>query len=141
MVKKSLLAIQKFLLWLIGLLIALMLITALIVQFWLFPNINRYKNDIAQILSENLKQHLTISAIRAEWKGLQPSVILENIILFDVQNRPGLILKQSEIVLSWFSVIALEPTFSQINIYNPHLEVSRSQDGVIRVAGIEVPNT
>jgi len=68
MVKKSLLAIQKIIVWLIGITVALMLITALFVQFWLFPNINQYKNDIAQALSKGLKQPVTISSIRANWK-------------------------------------------------------------------------
>jgi len=117
-----------------------MLITALFVQFWLFPNINQYKNDIAQALSKGLKQPVTISSIRANWKNLQPSAVLDNVIILDAENRPALSLKQSEIVLSWLSFLALEPRFADITIYSPHLEVRRSLDGAIWVAGIQVNN-
>lgn len=138
MVHKSLQAIKKISLWLLGIGIAMMSLFALIVQFWLLPNINLYKNNIAQALSDSLKQTVTISNISAGWHDFNPSISLENIVVMDAQMRPVLSLKKSDIVISWLSFIALEPRFADINIEAPHLEMQRLIDGSVWIAGIQV---
>lgn len=138
MIKKSWQVIQKVSIWLVGISLAVMTITALIVQFWFFPSINLYKNSIANTLSNGLSQTVTIGKISAGWHGLNPSIALDNIVVTDAQMRPTITLKKSEIVLSWLSFIAFEPRFADINIEAPHIAMRRLVDGSIWLAGIHI---
>lgn len=138
MIKRSWQAIQKISLWLVGISVAIMTITALIVQFWFFPNINLYKNTIANTLSDGLSLTVTIGNISAGWHGLNPSIALDNIKVTDAQMRPSITLKKSEIVLSWLSFIAFEPRFADIKIEAPHIGIHRLIDGSIWLAGIHI---
>ena len=138
MIKKSWQVIQKVSIWLVGISLAVMIITALIVQFWFFPNINLYKNTIAKTLSDGLSQTVTIGKISAGWLGLNPSIALDNIVVKDAQMRPTITLKKSEIVLSWLSFIAFEPRFADINIEAPNIAMRRHIDGSIWLAGIHI---
>lgn len=138
MIKKSWQVIQKVSIWLVGISLAVMTTTALIVQFWFFPSINLYKNTIANTLSDGLSQTVTIGNISAGWHGLNPSIALDNIVVTDAQMRTTITLKKSEIVLSWLSFIAFEPRFADINIEAPHIAMRRLVDGSIWLAGIHI---
>jgi uncharacterized protein (TIGR02099 family) len=138
MIKKSWQVIQKISIWLVGISLAVMTITALIVQFWFFPSINLYKNTIAKTLSDGLSQTVTIGNISAGWHGLNPSIALDNILVKDAQMRTTITLKKSEIVLSWLSFIAFEPRFADINIEAPNIVIRRLVDGSIWLAGIHI---
>ena len=51
MVKKSLLWIYRAALWCIAIVASITLVTALVVQFVLMPNINQYKDTIANFVN------------------------------------------------------------------------------------------
>ena len=130
--------VVKVLLWVIALLLGLLIIAALVIEFFIFPNINQYKNDIAEQASLIAKQKVSIGQIQAGWRGLNPNIMMENIILFDAENRPALALNQAEAALSWLSIPMLEPHFAAIDIKAPSLNIRRTINSEIFVAGISL---
>ena len=138
MVKKSLLWICRAALWCIAIVASITLVTALVVQFVLMPNINQYKDTIANFVNQTSPQKIVIGNIKANWQGINPHFSLSNIDIFDAQNRPALQLKNTELSLSWLSIPLLEPHLDQILINSPELTIRRISSGETFVAGISI---
>ena len=138
MVKNSLLWVYRTALWLIGIFIAIILIAALIIQFYVFPNINQFKEKIASYASDAAKQKVLIGNIKADWQGVNPHLSLANIDIFDTQNRPALQLKDTDISFSWLSIPLLEARLANFTIRSPELTIRRNINGDIFVAGISM---
>ncbi len=125
-------------LWLAGAMLTIVLIAAILIQFWIMPNISDYKNDIAAFASRTAQQKVTIGDIKASWDGINPHLSISRIEIFDAQNRPALSLNNVEISLSWLSVPLLEPHLNKLAIHSPELMIRRIASGEIFVAGISM---
>lgn len=138
MVKKSLLWVYRAALWLIGGVVAIFIVTALIIQFYAFPHINQYKNNIADFASRATNQKVVIGNIQADWQGIHPHLALANITIYDAQNRPALQLKNTDVAFSWLSIPLLEPHLANLTIRSPELTIRRTTKGDIFVGGINM---
>lgn len=138
MVKKTLIKLYRTFFWLIGICLALMALTALAIQFIIFPNINQYKDDIANYLSQATQHKVAIGEIKVDWKKFDPRLSLTNITLFDAESRPALQLNNTEILVSWLSIPKLEPHLAELRILNPELTIRRLKTGEIFVAGMSL---
>lgn len=138
MVKKSLLWVYRALLWLVSISAFITVAVALVIHFWLMPNIGEHKDQIAEFASKSAKQKITIGGIQANWQGINPHLQLSNVDLFDAQDRIALQLKTIDVHLSWLSVPLLEPHLAELVIRDPALTVRRTTNGEIFVAGISM---
>jgi len=107
-------------------------------RYWVFPNIESYRDDIARIVSERARQKVTIGAIQAQWDGLRPQLVLEHVTVHDAAGRSALELARVDNTLSWLSLPALELRFHALDIYRPTLNIRRDARGVLSIAGIDV---
>ena len=62
----------------------------LALRYWVLPNIEHYRDDIARIVSEKARQKITIGRISANWDGLRPQLMLEQVTVHDAAGRPAL---------------------------------------------------
>ncbi len=138
MVKKSLLWVYRIIAWLLGIVIVVVFISAIAIQFLVLPNINQYKDKIAEFASKSAKQKVDIGHIKAGWQGINPHLTLSNIDIYDTQNRPALQLNNTEVALSWLSIPLLEPRLAELTIRKPELTIRRIASGEIFVAGISM---
>ncbi|NOT64591.1 MAG: TIGR02099 family protein [Methylotenera sp.] len=136
MVKKSLSLIYRIALWLISFIAIVVLLAALIIQFYVFPNIDQYKNKIADYASKEAKQKVVIGNIKAGWQNFDPHLSIANIDIYDAQNRPALQLKNTDASFSWLSIPLLEPRLASFTIRAPELTIRRDAKGDIFVAGM-----
>ena len=107
-------------------------------RYWILPNIESYRGDIARIVSERARQKVAIGSIHANWDGLRPQLMLGQVTVFDAAGRPALELTRIDTTLSWLSLATLELRFHAVDIYRPTLDVRRDARGVLSVAGIEM---
>jgi uncharacterized protein (TIGR02099 family) len=113
----------------------------LALRWAILPNIDLYKPDIERAASRALGNQVTISRIYASWRGLRPNLYLGDLHLRDARGRQLLALPSVSATLSWWSVVAAEPRFESIEINRPELDVRRTADGVLAVAGVRIdPN-
>ena len=138
MVKKSLLLVYRLAFWLISSIAVVLIAAALSIEFWLFPNINLYKNDIAQFASKLAQQKIVIGQIQVGWQGVNPHFVVSDIDLYDAQNRPALQLKNTDLSLSWLSLPLLEPRLANLSLHAPELTIRRNAQGELFVAGISM---
>lgn len=133
--------LQKIKRWLLILLLATFVALSCVIgvlQFYVFPHINDYKNRIAEALTQSLQQTVSIEHIAVRWRGITPQVTLGDIVLYDQQQRPALKLTEVTTRLSWSSVMLLSPTLVSLRIDAPKLVVRRTASGEIFLAGISM---
>jgi uncharacterized protein (TIGR02099 family) len=108
----------------------------LILRYWILPDIEAYRDDIAQALSRGAQQQVSIGAISANWDGLRPQLALSQVVVHDGEGRPALELPRIDATLSWRSAVRMQVNFHALDIYRPVLTVRRDARGGITVAGI-----
>lgn len=138
MVKKSILWTFKAAFYLLATAILLIAAAAAALQFYFLPNIDQYKNQIDNQLTAQLGQQVNIGDIRSDWDGINPSLYVRKIEIFDAQNRVALTLNDVETSLSWWSIPLLEPRLAKLTLHKPELTIRREADGTVYVAGISM---
>jgi len=138
MVKKSLFWIYRIALFALWFSIFILASSVLAMRYVVLPNIDAYKDKIAEQVSHAAGQKVTIGEIKASWHGLNPHLSLFNVDVYDAEQRPALSLKHIETSMSWLTIPLLEPRLSAIEIHNPELTIRRETDGTIYIAGIHI---
>ena len=104
-------------------------------RYWLLPEIEQYRENIASAISHASGQNVTIGGINANWDGFRPHMRLRTIKVHDKEGNITLLLHQLEGTLSWLSLLHGELQFREIVIEQPDLIVRRDVAGAIHVAG------
>lgn len=113
-------------------------ILVLTLRYVVLPNIDRYKPDIELAISTSMGRPLQIASLHASWQGLNPQLMLENVVLHDKQGRQALTLPQVSATLSWWSLAVADLRFRRIVIEKPALDIQREADGKIYVGGFYI---
>ena len=130
--------ISRWILYVLVTLLLLITLTALVIRFVIFPNIDSYKDNIAAYVSKTAGQKITIGDIQTGWDGISPRFVLKNIDVFDAENRSALHLNDVSASISWLSVPLLQARLYKLAIENPDLTIRRKADGSIYLAGISL---
>ena len=129
------------------------LLTGLVVLYFIFcttviglrylvlPNIERYKPDVEQMASKALARPVTIATIHASWHGLNPHLVLNNVVVHNRRGEPALSLPQVAATLSWKSLMVADLRLETLQINRPDLEVERTAEGKLYVGGVLVEQT
>jgi uncharacterized protein (TIGR02099 family) len=110
----------------------------LFLRYAVLPNIDHYKPDIERAATRVLGNPVTISRLYASWNGLNPSLFLGDLAMHDRQGRLMLALPSVSATLSWWSVLAAEPRFESLELIRPELDMRRTPDGTLVVAGVRL---
>lgn len=78
-------------------------------RYWILPNINAWREPISAQLSSVLQMQVELGEIRAQWKGLNPSFDIGNVIISDEEHGRLLALPAVHGTLSWRSLFSFEP--------------------------------
>lgn len=110
-------------------------ILCLVLRYALLPNIDHYKTDIEHILGSSIGRTVSIAQISASWQGLRPNLQLQQVAIHDEQGNNALVLPSVKVTVSWLSVFFAQVRFYDLEITQPELELKRSVDGKIFIAG------
>ena len=81
--------------------------TLLVLRYAVLPCIADFRADIEAAASRAVGLPVPIGRIEAGWDGLNPDLLLTDVVLSDRQGRPALALSRVEAILSWQSVVRL----------------------------------
>jgi len=147
MLKRSLFVLWRSLRWiseaalLAGMTILfLVAVAVLALRYWVLPNVDDYRETIVQSFSAAVGAQVKVSAIRADWDGFRPQLVLDDLVVHDREGRPALRLQQTKAVLTWPALLLGNLRFHSIELVAPSLQVRRDRDGLIHVAGISLPD-
>ena len=108
----------------------------LALRYVVLPRVADYRPEIERMASAAVGQTVRIGRIEARWHGLNPDLILDDVIVEDARGAPAFSLRRVESVLSWQSVLRWRPLLSLLYFEGPVLHVRRGEDGRITVAGV-----
>jgi uncharacterized protein (TIGR02099 family) len=114
--------------------IFLLLVVAL--RYAVVPQIERYKPEIEQRISQALKLQVSIGTLTAGFHGIWPEMTLTDVLLRDASGREALRLPKVDAAVSWRSIPSTTIVFHRLHIEQPDLQVRRFADGKLSVAGI-----
>ena len=118
--------------------VTILIIAILVIRFFVFPNIDEYKDEIATYASETIQRKITIGDIQTGWRHISPRVTLVDVSIYDEQNRPALTLKKIDTQLSWLSLGLLDLRLSELTAHSPKLIIRRSKEGIFYLAGVNL---
>ncbi|HEX4943971.1 MAG TPA: YhdP family protein [Usitatibacteraceae bacterium] len=110
------------------------LATVLALRYVVFPQIDSYRDDIAQSISRASGMAVSIVDVDAGWHGLRPILTLTGVRVADRHGKAFFELERAEITLSWWTLLAGDLRFNDIDLYSPQLRLRRGMDGLIYLA-------
>lgn len=128
--------LTRTLFWLVAGAWLLFALTAGMLHFLIVPRIADWRPQLESVASQALGVKVQVGDIRAESTGAIPAFELRDVRLFDPQGREALLLQRVQASLSVRSL--WRRGFEQLVIQAPVLDVRRTAQGRIEVAGIDV---
>jgi uncharacterized protein (TIGR02099 family) len=107
----------------------------LALRFFLIPQIGTYKPEIEHMLSLELGRTVRINQVVGSWQGLRPHLELQQVAIRDEQGKNALMLPNVQATVSWLSLLIANVRLYSLEISAPELELKRSVDGKIFIAG------
>jgi uncharacterized protein (TIGR02099 family) len=140
-------AITRLLLWVVLAVWALFALTLGVLHLWIVPRIDQWRPDLERWASAAVGVPVKVGAIRAESLGqpgspaasqfrLVPALALSDVRLFDPAGREALKLPSVRAAVSVTSLWRLG--FEQLLIEAPVLDIRRTPQGRIEIAGLDV---
>ncbi|MFZ2652897.1 MAG: YhdP family protein [Burkholderiaceae bacterium] len=126
----------RLLLWPVLLLWTLLALAWLALHWLILPHIEEWRAPIELRASAALGLPVQIGHIAVRSSGWVPALELRDVKLLDAQQRTALHLPRVAVAISPQSLLDLEVNFDQLLIEGAELDVRRSADGQIFVAGL-----
>ncbi len=114
----------------------LLALVFLTLRYIILPNIDVYKHNIEEISSQALGHPVTIAKVEASWHGLNPNLLLSNLVIRDASGLPALTLPSVSATFSWWSVFTASLRFEGLEVLRPDLDIRRTSDGKVYIAGL-----
>lgn len=108
----------------------------LVLRHVVLPRVADYRVAIEQAASQAVGQPVRIGRIEARWQGLNPDLVLDDVVVADHQGAPAFSLARIEGVLSWHSLWRGRPTLALLAFDGPVLHVRRETNGKLTIAGM-----
>ncbi len=109
----------------------------LTLRYAVLPNVASYQPQIEAAASRAIGQPVRIGRIDARWQGLNPDLVLSDVLLLDRNGVPVFSLASVESVLSWESLWRLQVRLDLLAFERPVLHVRRETSGKITIAGLD----
>ncbi|MFY8103633.1 MAG: TIGR02099 family protein, partial [Ramlibacter sp.] len=103
---------------------------------WIVPRIDQWRPVLERQATQVLGIPVRIASVSARSDSIMPSIELRDVVLHDAQDRAALRLSRVVVALSPRSLWNLG--FEQLYVEGPELDMRRSVDGRLWVAGMDV---
>src|SRR5438105_2789066 len=109
-------------------------VTLLWVRYVALPEIDRYRDDIVASIEKASGMKVSARRLTGAWQGLRPRVSLEGFAIADRNGKVAVALERAEVTISWWTLLAGQFRFQDIDFYHPELHLRRGSDGLIYLA-------
>ncbi|MEQ1667787.1 MAG: AsmA family protein, partial [Sulfuriferula sp.] len=107
-------------------------------RLWILPHLDDWRDDIAASISSAAGQKVTLGKLTADWQGWHPQLRIQQLRVYDANNRPALQLMDIHTRLSWTSLWRGELRLAQLAVDDLILNIHRTHDGAIFLGGINL---
>jgi uncharacterized protein (TIGR02099 family) len=109
----------------------------LVTRYYVLPRVDQWRPDIEQALSDAVGTPVKFDAISANWRGLNANLTLSNLRILDEQGVAQLGIPSTEAIVSWRSLLSMQPVFRYIGVADVIVVARRAPDGTIYVGGFD----
>lgn len=126
-------------LWRLLMAAVFLLALSLLLMRLLMASISIWKDDLLALANTRLPFTLQATELEGSLHGFRPEIVLRQLtVQFDAPDQPPVMLSFGRLRLNPLnSLLTLEPQISDLRLEGLNLEVSRSPDGVLRLAGFD----
>jgi len=110
----------------------------LALRFWILPQIEEHPEVVAEVISRNIGQRVSIGSADSGWQRLRPYLALTDVRLYDQEGRVALSLPSVSCTLSWDSLAFGTLRFDSLSLDKPELNIRRDKAGTLYVAGVRL---
>jgi uncharacterized protein (TIGR02099 family) len=104
-------------------------------RYWVLPNIDQWRDQIAAQISHTVGAKVRLGAIHASWNGLDPHVELADVAISSPQGAQLLHLDKIQATISWRGLVTGDVRFSLVQAKGLSLRVRRDTAGRLWVLG------
>lgn len=119
-----------------GAVVAAVVVIAGVLQFWLFPRINDYRDDLAARVGRVLEAPVAVGHLHGEWSYLHPRFVLDDVVVFDRKHQPAVRFERIGATLSWWQMLTGRLGFRNLAITAPALDFRRDKAGHLFLADL-----
>lgn len=102
-----------------------------------FPILNEYRPHFEQAASDQLGVNVAIGEIQATWRGLRPSIALDNVVLSMDPRQPGLSVKRVEAQVSILALIRdWRSALRKVRFTGVKTALEQNSEGVWNIQGL-----
>jgi len=125
---------------LVTVIVAYFLVAAglLVARYYVLPRVDQWRPDIEKALSQAVGTPVSFDAVSADWGGLNANLTLTNLTIKDDDGVAQLGIPKTQAILSWRSILSMEPIFRYIGLEDVIVVARRAPDGTIFVGGFDV---
>lgn len=110
----------------------------LFTRYWVLPRLDQWRPEIEAVMTKSLGAPVKIGEIQAEWHSLNPALSLRDLTVLGNDGEPNLVIPAARAIVSWRSVLHLEPVFSYVGVDEFELTAVQQSNGLVRVAGFDI---
>lgn len=107
-------------------------------RYWVLPDIEKYHHEVVTLVSRAVGLPLTIGKIEADWRGLRPHLVFNDVRLLDERGNSVLALRRIDNIVSWMTLLSRELRLHTLEIDDPDLLIRRDKQGLVYVAGLQI---
>ena len=108
----------------------------LLLRYAVLPNIDALRPRIEAAASQALHAPVHIGKLSARWQSTAPEITVSELSVQDDNGHNALRIDHAEAVVSWRSLLRLQPILSSLTIDGADMVASRREDGKISIAGV-----
>ncbi len=130
---------MKAVLWLLLALFVSVSIGALALRYVVSHHFDRVRVPLERALGRLVQAQMHIGALQVQWQGTHPRLMVTQVTVYDQQGRLMLEVPRAVATLSWRTLFAWNPIFSDIYIDSPRAVVYRTIDDHLMIGDVVVP--
>ena len=116
--------------------LGLWVVAACVLQFWLFPHLDDYREPLADAVGKALGLKVEVGQISGGWAHFHPRFELSDVVVFDAKHQPAVQLSQVKAEIAWMPLLTGSLGFRSLMVETPSLDFRRDAEGHLFLSGL-----
>ncbi len=116
--------------------VGLWVIAACVLQFWLFPHLDDYREPLANAVGKALGLKVEVGEMSGGWAHFHPRFALSDVVVFDSKHQPAVQLSQVKAEIAWLPLLTGNLGFRSLTVETPSLDFRRDEAGHLFLSGL-----
>ena len=116
--------------------VGLWVVAACVLQFWLFPRLDDYRDPLADAVGKALGLKVEVGQMSGGWAHFHPRFALSDVVVFDGKHQPAVNLSQVKAEIAWLPLLAGRLGFRSLTVETPSLDFRRDAEGHLFLSGL-----